>query len=237
MDSSGSEKKSFAESGMKISKNEATKWSALWQSAKQMVADVTKSLGGRGETCEEATKPLCEVFLVFSRSIGVPRAATCSAASSAESLQRSFMHWKVLIKFSNGQSCVYEAIQKNNVLTGRCELSRGLSSEDDKVTMVSLGEFDIPHSAIYEAFLSMDTDPEYHPVLNNCQTWVVNLLEKAGIRVPKELRTFAQQIQSLFSTGDKSKTFDFVAETVSIAVQRSGRKRSWWPNRTINGDT
>ncbi|XP_077491351.1 uncharacterized protein LOC144101985 isoform X3 [Amblyomma americanum] len=83
----------------------------------------------------------------------------------------------------------------------------------------------------------MDTDPEYHPVLNNCQTWVVNLLEKAGIRVPKELRTFAQQIQSLFSTGDKSKTFDFVAETVSIAVQRSGRKRSWWPNRTINGDT
>ncbi|KAK8757686.1 hypothetical protein V5799_004682, partial [Amblyomma americanum] len=103
------------------------------------------------------------------------------------------MHWKALFRFSDGQILVYHAVQVSNGLTGRGERPSKHASGDDKLETVPLGVFEITPEAADKAFRSMNNDLDFHPVLNNCQTWLVELLERLGITLPEAVKTLAQQ--------------------------------------------
>lgn len=188
--------------------------STTWKSAENFCPSLSEHI----QPPEEELNRACDVYLVFTRvttsGVGFWPSSCCEDTS-----KHSAMHWKAVFKFAENKTRVYHAVPVDNELTGRCEQRSKPPSVDENTKTVFLGKFAISQEAVDRAFSSMNTGLNYHLLWNNCQTWLVQLLERLGIMLPEEVKTIAQQIQSHFSSGCERKTLKCIAETFDMTLR------------------
>ncbi|XP_075558628.1 uncharacterized protein LOC142590416 [Dermacentor variabilis] len=163
-------------------------------------------------------KPNCKMSMGFT-----PVGGRCSqyksyfsSGSSATAITHRLMHWVIYCEFDDGKSFEIEALEVQGNLTPYMRPVARVKLPRDKVC---LGVHKRSFEDVSNAFHALSVIEKYHVVENNCQTWVVALLEQLKLPLPEEVSTIAKTIEKIFSDNGKGKGYDFVVHKVRSSYE------------------
>ncbi|XP_077552358.1 uncharacterized protein LOC144166730 [Haemaphysalis longicornis] len=159
----------------------------------------------------------CEVVLGFSR-LSPGRRKFFSKNHSSLLSKRVFMHWHVDFIIDGSDAIRCQAGEENGLLTTSLKMGEGLSPPEHTV---SLGRFKLGYNEIMRAVKDTKGSGQYHVVKNNCQTWVVALLQSLSIPVPTGVLTIAEKIESVFQRRKVDEAFNDVVPGVKRCFRSS----------------
>ena len=98
----------------------------------------------------------------------------------------TFSHWAAIFQFED-RTVRYEMVRQGDKLRPSWfELFLGFSKREK---IVEIGQLQISPRFIYESARDLDMNyTKYHAMLNNCQDWVMNLLDAVGLDARSAMR-------------------------------------------------
>lgn len=159
----------------------------------------------------------CEVILEFFRLKRKSfQASFVKSSQWSSSEKHKFMHWAANFKFANGEAYTLEAVEDGNGrLKGMLSNSAGFSPPEEQI---SLGQRECTFLDVMQAFRRVQAG-EYKALSNNCQTWVLALLEILNIEIPENVKSTAHWIASIFTIHGEEIGFKCVVSQVKAAFK------------------
>lgn len=170
---------------------------------------------------------LCEVVMGFSpleqlhvlRRVG-SYSSSCQSQDSSFS-EFTFMHWLVDFKFDDSEMMRCDAAEKDGLLKGSITMKDDLPPAEHKIIV---GRFVLGSDQIIQAYRALKVCDKYDPVVNNCQTWVVNLLDMLDIFLPPDIKTISEKIYDVFKSETMVAATRIIVSMVKSAFEESGAR-------------